>query len=817
LRYRGFRKACWSIDEGITMRTNTKSVTRLFSNGVYTLLGIAAGVTAASVANVAYAQEEPAIEEIVVTARWREERLQETPLAISAFSGANLEAKNLINITDVDQFAPNTVIQPLGAGWGSTAAAYIRGIGLGDNSLSYEPGVPIYIDDVYHGRPQGALFDLLDLERVEVLRGPQGTLFGKNAIGGTVRMISRKPQGDGSGFLEATIGRFDRVDVRGSFDVALVEDKLFARVSASSKNRDGYFYILDYECVNGAGSLGPGGTLPPLGSVLGPTDTRAEGGCVVDTLGGEHVNSVRGMLRWVASDAFEANFTVDYSNEDNEGPADKYTIIDPTFGLGLTDLWNQFVAVPMYGIPYDDTFITSSPYTGYHRFGPDGITGRDVQNVRLLDHWGTSLVLDWDISDNMHLKSITAYREFENTFGRDSDGSPLPEDITWDTSKHKQFTQEFQLTGSSMGGNIDWATGAFFYQANDSNQGWNALYPLFFVAQNHKDEQEVENWAVFVHGTYNFTDQLSVTAGVRYTEDDKTVSIFRQDQISLAVIIPNTMVTVQAEEFSPKIGLNYQLSDDILTYASWSTGFRGGGFSPRPSSPVQVAAFDIEDADSYEIGAKTEWADGRLRLNGALFYSEHHTPQSPSQATDSEGNLWFRTINTGEAEIWGAELELLAQPTDAFQIEASLGHLDFYRSDTGGSTLCSKDSSGNDCPGLRTPDWSGALGLTYTFALGNGSTVSLRGDAIYQSKIWFSADDPVSTDPSIGFQKAHTVVNGRISWISPDETWEAALLGTNLTDEVYFHGKLSLVGLLQRQQGNVAAPREWGLTIRRNF
>jgi len=802
------------------MFTFTKPVTGFSSFCSFSLFGIAAmfaGSVVPGAANDAYAQDEPAIEEIVVTARWREERLQETPLAISAFSGENLAAKNLTNITDVDQFAPNTVIQPLGAGWGSTAAAYIRGIGLGDNSLSFEPGVPIYIDDVYHGRPQGALFDLLDLERVEVLRGPQGTLFGKNAIGGTVRMISRKPQGDGSGFLEVTYGEFDRIDIRGSFDVALVEDKLFARVSASSKNRDGYFKVLDYECVNGAGSLGPGGTLPPLGSVLGPNDIRTESGCVVDTLGGENVNSVRGALRWLASDNFEANLTVDYSKEDNEGPADKYTVIDPTFGLGLTDLWNTFVAVPMYGIPYDERFITNSPYTGYHRFGPDDITGRDVQNVRMLDHWGVSLVLDWNLGENVHLKSVTAYRDFENTFGRDSDGSPLPEDITWDTSKHTQFTQEFQLTGTALGDSLDWAAGVFYYDADDSNQGWNALYPLFFVAQNHKDVQTVENTAVFAHGTYNLTDRLSITGGVRYTEDDKTVNIFRQDQLSLAVIIPNTMVTVSAEEVSPKLGINFQVNDDVMTYASWSTGFRGGGFGPRPSSPAQVASFDIEDADSYEIGAKTEWMDNRVRLNAALFYNEHHTPQSPSQDIDSDGNLWFRTINTGEVEIKGAELELLAQPTDAFQIEASLGYLDFFRADTGGSTLCSKDSSGNKCPGLRTPEWSGALGATFNWGLSNGSAMSLRADVVYQDKTWFSADDPVATDPSLGFQDAHTVVNARMSWLSPDDTWEAALFGTNLTDEVYFHGKLSLVAILQRQQGNVAAPREWGISLRRNF
>ena len=202
------------------------------------------------------AQQQGGLEEIIVTARFREENLQQTPLAITAFSGENLEARNLTDVTQIDTFSPNTIIPPLGAGWGSTAAAFIRGIGLGDNSLSFEPGVPIYIDDVYHGRPQGAILDLLDLERVEMLRGPQGTLFGKNAIGGTIRLVSRKPEGDNTGDVEVKLGSYDRIDLRGSYDIALVPDKVYARFSASSKQADGYFDILDYECVNGPGSLG---------------------------------------------------------------------------------------------------------------------------------------------------------------------------------------------------------------------------------------------------------------------------------------------------------------------------------------------------------------------------------------------------------------------------------------------------------------------------------------------------------------------------------------------------------------------------------
>ena len=297
------------------------------------------GASAAILTGEVARAQSSGLEEITVTARFREENLQETPLAITAFSGENMEARNLTDVTMLDTFSPNTIIQPLGAGWGSTAAAFIRGVGLGDNSLSFEPGVPIYIDDVYHGRPQGAILDLLDLERVEILRGPQGTLFGKNAIGGTIRLVSRRPEGDDTGYAEVTAGTFDRLDVRGSYDIALVPDKLFARFSGSSKQRDGYFDILDFECVNGPGSLGGGGTgilpgathttfgiplpLPPtapvdLHSQLGPQDIRSEEGCVVDQLGGENVATGRAAFRWLPERHGRGQFQPRF---DGDGPA----------------------------------------------------------------------------------------------------------------------------------------------------------------------------------------------------------------------------------------------------------------------------------------------------------------------------------------------------------------------------------------------------------------------------------------------------------------------------------------------------------------
>ena len=249
--------------------------------------------------------------------------------------------------------------------------------------------MPIYVDDVYLGRNQGAIMDLLDLERVEVLRGPQGTLFGKNAIGGTVRFISSKPTGEG-GDIAVTVGERNRLNVRGMFDTEIVPDKLLLRIAGSSKTQDGYFDILDYECVNGAGSLGGGGAgnspiFPGVSIDLGSAIT-VDGNCVVDELGNENVQSGRGTLLWHAGDNIDVTFSADVTRQRQKGPADEYVRFYRP-GLpeaGLPAVWNLLVGEPIFGVPWDDRFLTPSPYTNYNRY-VDPVTGRTFPNVNNLE------------------------------------------------------------------------------------------------------------------------------------------------------------------------------------------------------------------------------------------------------------------------------------------------------------------------------------------------------------------------------------------------------------------------------------------------
>ena len=776
-----------------------------------TLLSIA---IAASLYVPASASAQEVLEEIVVTARFREENLQQTPLAITAITGDTLASRGATSTLDLDAFVPNAVIAPLGAGWGSTAAAFIRGIGLGDNSLSFEPGVPIYVDDVYMCRPQGTILDLLDLERVEVLRGPQGALFGKNAVGGAVRMISKRPRGDGTGYIEAGTGSFDRIDIRGSWDISLVPDKLFARFSASSKKKDGYFDLLDFECVNGPGSLGTGGTtglpaqgVPPvrLRGLTGPTDSR---GCVVDHLGGENVQSARAAFRLMASDAVEVNLVADYTYQNQQGPADKYTFINGAFPTTAT--WNNNVALPVFGLPYDERFLTDDPYSGYGTFGIDPLTGRDIPNVNKVSHYGVANVIEWKLTDTMGLKFVTAFRDFKNSFGRDSDGSPLPVNPTWDTTTHEQFTQEIQLSGTAFD-KLDWTTGAFYYDATDTNSGFVTLYPYLVQMQDTNDVQDTKNWAAFVHGIYRWTEKLSTTVGVRYTDDKKDVTIFRSD-FNGTVLIPDAPLSFGSVRTSPKVGIDYKWTDTLMTYALYSVGFRGGGFGPRPSNALQLSSFEPEDLDNYEIGVKSELFDRRVRLNGDVFYSLYTNQQIGVQdclPCTPVRVPWFRTINTGKSRIWGVEAELNAQPVEGLQIEASLGYINYLLTEFEGIALRPYLPNGDRYYPNRTPKWNYGVGVQYEFPIGEAGSLRPRLDWNHQSKIYFNN--------SAGIQDAYGLLSARLTWESSDEKWSASLYGTNLTDEEYFDGKLALQAALGREQGNIAAPRQWGLSFRRSF
>ncbi|PCJ33127.1 MAG: hypothetical protein COA93_08290 [Alphaproteobacteria bacterium] len=414
-------------------RENISSYRKLLrrSSGTVICAALMAGTS-----SVAYAQQEEeadtamiySLEEIIVTARKRSESIQETPIAITALSTTQLEQRSLTNLVEIGAYIPNVVMNtsPSSSGGGNNAQIYIRGVGQSDFLFTTDPGVGIYVDGVFHPRTLGGVMDLLDLERVEVLRGPQGTLFGKNTIGGAISLTSQKPQGDGSGYLEVTTGRYNRVDIRGSFDVAL-SDTLAAKVSMSSKNRDGYGKRLEFG-----------------------TDK------VIDTTGDENATSARIALRWEASENVTVDFSADYTREREKGVPVILSFVDDngaTFG-GLGGLWNALVGGPS-GLPFTSDFVigNGNRYDSYATAG----------NRNSLNSYGFSMDVDWTIDENISLRSISAYRQMDAFFNSDTDGSPLQFTETDQYQDQNQISQEFQLIGTSFDDRLDWVLGVFYF------------------------------------------------------------------------------------------------------------------------------------------------------------------------------------------------------------------------------------------------------------------------------------------------------------------------------------------------------------------
>jgi len=762
-----------------------------------------------------------ALQEVTVTARFREESLQQTPLAITAITGESLEMRNATNVVDIGKFSPNVTINPLGAGYGPTLVANIRGVGLTDFKPVFEPGVPIYVDDVVLARATGAVLDLLDLERVEVLRGPQGTLFGKNAAGGAIRMISRKPTGDGPAFIEATYGRFNRLDFRGAFETSIVQDRLFGRVSFTSKKRDGYVDVLDFAC-----EMALRGTPELAGNLPREIAPRGSGrGCKVDEMGGEDVQAARLALRFVGSDDFEFNLVGDITDDKSQGPADKTLGINPD--VGLVTRFNNEVAGPRYGVAFDERFLTDNPFTSYSSF-EDPINGLETPNISHVLHWGVSGTADWSVNDTLGVKLILAHRKFDAEFGRDTDGSPLPINHTFDRFVHTQDSVELRLNGGLFGNRTEWTLGGFWFTANDFQPNFVVLFPNLTPPFSQAlidriDEQDSDNWALFLHTVNQLTDALTVTAGVRYTNDKKELTVIRSQQADGSLLFPITTADTKANRTTPMLSLSYQFADSLNSYVSWQRGFRGGGFNPRPATAAQVTSFNPEDIDSYEIGVKSEWFDRRLRLNVAAFYVEYTDLQLPSVFVDSNGAVTFPPLNAGKAHMDGVEVEFLANPVGGLQLDGSLGYLGFQYDDLGradpeyilaqtGSVQNARAAPCRECRPLRAPEWTGSLGVQYAFPISGFGTVTLRGDASYQSRVFYSSNNFERAS-----QPGYTLVDAHVSWQSPDEEWSVALSGTNLTNRLYLNGALDFFESLGTNEGQYGRPREWAISVKRRF
>jgi iron complex outermembrane receptor protein len=803
-----------------------------------------AGVLSA-IAPPSFAADKPvaapsdSLEEIVVTAQFRSEKLQNVPIAITALSSESMDSRNMTNLLDVANVAPNVTMFENSAAFGKTNAAFIRGIGQGDFNLAAgEPGVGIYIDGVYFSTTLGSAFDLFDLDRVEILRGPQGTLEGKNAIGGAINMISKKPVGDGSGFVDVTLGDYSRRDFRAAYDMSLIPDSLFLRVAVMEQYRAGYVTRLSYGCVNpqppAASATNPVVNVDSRGYTInnaapdylqGNAPNTLGGGCAIGTEGGIDVRGARGQLRWVISDKVENNFTAWVIDDNSEAAAETLVAVvpaalnGPSF-YGPTGFNGYLLA--KYGQQFDSRFLTKNFYTNYSNF-IDLDKQEAIPNVSTMHQWGFSNVFDWDLLPKTHLKSITSLLGYWTDWSDDQSNTPLPMAWAYNIVDHQQLTQEFRLTGNAFE-QLDWATGAFYFHGTSVNRGHiNVALIGPFLDFDQNSPAITQNEAIFGQVTEHITDKFGLTAGVRETHESKEYTY----QSFFGRLGP---YTESYNHFDWKVGGDYKITPDVMAYATVSTGFRGGGFNPRPFAASQINEFQPEKLTEYEVGLKSDWWDHKLRANVAAFYGNYKALQFNSQALDSTGTPYTGIQNIGAANIYGYEVEIDARPIGELSITASAGYTGFKYKDLGANIGCAAVANpipapaiGSNCVGgnpsysdrpVGQPKFKASLGAAYAFAIPGGSTLTPRVDASYQGEFF---TDVVNRTPG-GTLAARTLLNGRVQWDAANGKWSVAGLGTNLANKQYYVSLFDLRAFGEGMEtGQPGRPREWAVNLKYKF
>jgi iron complex outermembrane receptor protein len=799
--------------------------------------------------------------EIIVTAQFREQNLQDTPLAITAVTAEQLQAKSQNDLATAADSAPNVQIRPQTAAFGPSVTASIRGIGQNDFNPAYEPGVGIYIDDVYYPSLTGAIFDTLDLNRVEILRGPQGTLSGRNSIGGAVKMYSRMPTGDSSGMVEASYGSRNRISVRAAADFALT-DTLFARISGVAKRQDGYVDQLDFGCVYPAGggamftqSVEDGGTgVPePVNPAGGEARVVTTDDCLVAKLGGTNYQAARAILRWEPSSSFDFTLIGDYTDDDRTASGQVL--------IATLRKTSPNVQTPG-GLPFDDRFICG-PFCNFQVDGNSAgvftfantstlpLAAVEGSNRTTYRGWGVSGQGNLDLTDTLTLTSITGYREFDTRFDADGDISPARTGFGVNNLSNWSFSQELRLNAELTDTIFVTIGGYYFEQSSvyDSTQDLRYLPPFLYPLQfRQPDTVDADAKAAFANVAWEVVSGLNVNAGIRYTEESKDQNYFRynldgtingfldpvgvcygegfegpdtadcdgdSDVTEEVRALTGNTASYKGDQIDYRVAVDYRFSDAVLAYASVATGFKGGGSNPRPFNAFQLLPFGPETLTAYEIGLKNDLFDRRLRLNVAAFlnkYSDIQSTASPCPNVPAQyANPSACRVNFGSADIKGIELELFAEPVDGFTIDASVSHLDFQYTEVNEATGATLDD-----PGTGMPPWKASLGAQYKAELGSAGSITPRVDVFYQDETFagFEGTGPtrrVQTLPSF------TTVNARLTWRNENEDLSVALEVTNVTDEYYFYSGFDQRNNNGGQIMTPARPREWAVSVRKEF
>ena len=703
-----------------------------------------------------------AIEEVIVTGLRRSETVLETPASITALGMEELSDKGITDIRDIQYFVPSL---QFGEFLGRRQVA-IRGIG----QFSDAPGVMVSVDGVVQSVGSSAGLSQLDLERVEVLRGPQGTLYGRNSTGGAVNYISAKPTDELEGYVRAGFAEFDHATVEGVISGPLGDSVRFRLAANHLDAGEGWIE-----------NLQPG------------EDDLMQG------------NKSNLRLTIEADLTDDVSATLSHGRSKQDGIWDHHAMAVSHFDLGVA---SGLPALDTQTNPPSEVQFTLEPWKMYSR-GPVA-TDREYES--------TSLTLDWNVGD-ISIKSITAQQDFDNYFFTSADATSIGLFQRMADEETKTFTQEITVSGAS--GDVEWVTGLYYMDDERANFSFfdfpiPALIPLPFPIQIDIREPyyDTESRSAFLDFTWAVSDRLRLGAGMRRTEEEKkeghTFTILAQFPDGPAPIVERCGPVLFEQDFDEskntiRASVEYDLSDTSMGYVSYSEGFKVGGVNSSDCGPP----WNPETVDAYEIGYKASFGDGSSNLRMALFHYDY----SDFQVTQIIGIQGIVT-NAGDAEIDGLELEYTSSLNENWSLNAAVTLLDhqygtFLNTDTLNAGLGVQDNKGN--PLSYAPDTSTNLGISYNTLLGGGSSLSASMDASYRSRVYYrefgNKDD--STDP-------YTIMNLNVNWNSADDMWGVRLFVRNLTDEDYItnlQGSNTTYG----RQGSWNMPRQAGFEVTRFF
>lgn len=697
------------------------------------------------------------LEEVIVTAQKRAQPLQAVPIAVSVLTGDAASSRSLSDLSSLGTQIPGVQTAPSDQG-GSNADFYIRGIGQGDFINTNDPGVGVYVDGVFIARTAGGLLDLTDIDRVEVLRGPQGTLFGKNTVGGAISVYNKAPtfKTEGSVFVRA--GERHRLDAGVTLNLPVIDNQFAIRLSAVDKSQDGYGRSLE------TGRL----------------------------YSGESKQIARLAALWLPNDSLQVDFSVDYTRVRQPIKLSIIPTINPnTFVTQPQNAW----AVANGVQPYDERWISPSLYTNYSVFQPG-----DHE-----DTYGANLTISWNLG-GAQLKSITAYRNAKIDTGLAF--SAAPSQIGDQTVKEKddQLSQEFILSGKSFDKRLDWVTGLYYLKENLFSD---IYLPLSFAANpNGYDTDSINDgtntsYAAYGQGTYQITDKLGVVLGARYSSDEKKDTIHVYANKFFLDLLPPTPLSHTWTSFTYRAGLQYQFEPDVLGYVSVATGFKGGGFNGRAQSTTFIA-FSPEKAKTYEAGIKSELFAKRLRLNAAAFWTDYKDIQTTLNVVDPVTQVTTNVVaNPADARIKGLELDAEAVVTEYLSLilgaTATSAH---YVRLTSGTDVSLSDHL------PQTPSVTWNAGIKLDLPLGT----PLAADGLFSARIDVSRKSSYydgAPNSQYNFEPTLTLVNARIAYGPRNQHWDVAAYARNLTNKKYYLYHEDLMAFVY-SIADPAPPREIG-------